>query len=151
MTRPLNAASLARLRRRFDLVPDQMKDAARKAIDETAEAMVAEMRRAIDTRHGNLAASVRAEDVSPEHAIRVRVSAGGRLTTKKVRKGVKDHDAQAGRGLYDYAMAIEYGTQNAPPEAFFRPTRDRQLKRLGFRLRNGIKKALAGMASQNPE
>jgi len=143
MTRPLNAASLARLRRRFDQVPDQMKDAARKAIDETAEAMVAEMRRAIDTRHGNLAASVQSQDVSPDHAIRVRITAGGPLTTKRVRNGA---DA-----TYDYAMAVEYGTDKASPEPFFRPTRDRHLKRLRFWLRGAIKKALAGMASQNPD
>ena len=140
MTRPLNAATLRRLRKRFDLVPDQMKDAARKAINETAEAMVTEMRRAIDSRHGNLAASVQSKDVSPEHAIRVRITAGGPMTTRKVREGSE--------ATYDYARAIEYGTQKAPPEPFFRPTRDRHVKRLRFRLRASIKKALASMGSQ---
>lgn len=144
--RPLDAAALSRLKRRFDLVPQVMQDAARRTLDAAAQDMVTEMRRAIDTREGDLAASVRATDISEPHAIRVRVSAGGQKTTRKVRQGVRDGDAGQGKGVYDYARAIEYGTAIAPPEPFFRPTRDRHAKRLRFRLRNAIRKALQGMA-----
>lgn len=145
MTRPLSPATLARLRRRFDLIPDVMKAEARRVIDDTAENMVKEMRRAIDDDTGALSASVRAEDVGVEHAVRVRVKAGGPLTTVAVRAGGKGNSPS-----YDYARAIEYGTPKAPPEPFFRPTRDRHVKRLRFRLRAAIKKALASMGSQNP-
>lgn len=165
MTRSLNPATLRRLRKRFDLVPEVMKAAAKRVIDDTADQMVAEMRRAIDHRSGKLAESIRAEDLGVAHAVRVRVKVGGPLTQRKVRAGVRDRHAAAGEGLYDYAMAIEYGhltpanstgkkhfssQRMVPPEPFFRPTRDRNVKRLRFRLRAAIKKALASMGSQNP-
>ena len=45
MTQPLNAAALARLRKRFEAIPERMKAAARREIEAEAEAMVAEMQK----------------------------------------------------------------------------------------------------------
>jgi len=131
-TRPLDAAGRARLRKRFDAIPDKMKRAARAEIDKTTDRMVAQMKLGAPDDEGALRDSIRAEDTSTETWIRVRVSAGGPMTTRP---------SKGSRPDYDYANAVEYGTADTPPQPFFRPVARREQRAHRNRLRRALKKA----------
>ncbi|WP_269514126.1 HK97-gp10 family putative phage morphogenesis protein [Brevundimonas subvibrioides] len=129
--RPLTPAARAQLKKDFEAIPERMRHAAKKLIDETAARIVDQMKLGSPDGEGALDASIRAEDISTESWLRVRVSAGGPLTTRQTASGRP----------YDYARAIEYGTSDTPPQPFFRPVRDRERKKFNARLRNTLKKA----------
>ena len=130
-TRPLNAASRAQLKKDFEAIPDRMRVAAKALIGETSARMVDQMKLSAPSDEGDLADSIRAEDISTESWLRVRVSVGGKKTMR---------ESKTGRP-YDYARAAEYGTIDTAPHPFFRPVRDREKKKFNARLRNTLKKA----------
>lgn len=156
---PLNASSRAALGKRIAAIPDHARDAAAKVVQTETDALADEMRRGLpDDDTGALRRSIRAI-IDPEaDGVLGRVSVGGQTTTKRVRKGVKDRHAEAGEGLYDYALAIEYGhltpanstgkkhfssQRHVPARPFFWPAYRRRKKIFIRRMRAAIKKALA--------
>lgn len=135
-TKPLNAAARAQLRKDFEAIPDRMRHAAKELIDETAARMVQQMKLSAASDEGDLVDSIRSTDISTDSWLRVRVSAGGPLTT-----------TTSGSGRpYDHALAVEYGTKNQPADPFFRPVKDRERKKFNSRLRNTLKKAAQDLA-----
>jgi hypothetical protein len=122
-----------------------MKAVARREIEAEAQAMVAEMRLGAPRDEGDLEQSIQAEDVSGDYeaSIRWRVTAGGPLTRRAVRRSKKGNAP-----LYDYAFAIEYGYIGADGEhveaqPFFWPVKRRRVKRFRRKLMRELRKAAA--------
>ena len=135
MTRPLDAASRAKLVKRFAAIPDRLKATARRVIEEEAGSMVEEMKRGAPRDDGDLQASIRHADDSTDFQIKRRVSAGGPLTTKPVRNSSKGNAP-----TYDYANAAEHGTIDTPATPFFFPVYRRRRKRFKAKLARELKK-----------
>lgn len=107
-----SAASVERLRKRLAKVPLEVRAAAATEALLQAQALGAAIQRAAPKDEGKLKESVRVEgDRTGE---RFLVKAGGPLTTRPVRKGAS--------ATYDYANAVEHGTQKMKREPFFYPT-----------------------------
>lgn len=150
--RPLDAAARARIQRRFEAIPERLKDVARGELEREATAMADEMKRGAPVDEGDLIASIVAEDTSEGTWLRWRVSAGGPRTTKRVRTAVRDSDAAKGKGLYDYANAIEHGHMTRPDatgkshkveaQPFFWPVYRRRIKRFKRALARALRRAL---------
>lgn len=133
MTAPLDAAARARLMKRMAAIPERLKATARREVEAEANAMADEMKRGAPRDEGGLEESIQAADESSDVGIRWRVTAGGPLTTRPVRKGAK--------ATYDYANAAEYGTSDTPAQPFFWPTARRRRRKFKSRLMRQLKKA----------
>lgn len=141
--RPLNAAARARIQRRFDAIPDKLKDVARRVISDEAEAMADEMKRGAPHDEGDLADSIEATNTSEGTWIRWKVKAGGTPGTQHAVRRSRKGNAP----FYDHAAAIEYGHMGpsgrpVPAHPFFWPTYRRRIKRFKSRLRGALKKAI---------
>lgn len=154
-TRPLDAAGRAALMRDFEAIPARMKAAARKEIHVAADRMVQQMKASVPVDSGDLKESIRKEDVSTPTWIRVRVEVGGEKTTRQIGTRTYDREVSLGSGdtagrkktrggkgvTYDYARAIEFGTEHQGPQPFFRPVSAREGKAGKSRLNRALKKA----------
>jgi HK97 gp10 family phage protein len=110
--------------------------AKREALPATlaaAKDMADTMRRVAPVSSGNLVQSIKVVvDVSDS---KVLIKAGGKLTTKEVRKG---------SGVpYDYAFAQEFGTKDMPASPFFWPVYRLKKKNARARMTRALKRAVA--------
>lgn len=112
MPSPKTAASLSRLRKRLEKVPLQVRAAAATEALLRAQQLGRAIQYAAPKDEGKLKESVRVE--GGRFGDRFYVKAGGPLTTRPVRDGVS--------ATYDYALAVEHGTQKMKAEPFFYPT-----------------------------
>lgn len=131
LTRASKAAFYKRLRAATPTVEKHLAAANSKSADE----IVSMAQRLVAVEEGDLRNSIRRESGNlPTTAV---VLAGGPTTTKPVREGA---DAS-----YDYALAVEFGTQRQPAQPFFWPSvranRSRYRGRAGRALRQAIKEA----------
>jgi HK97 gp10 family phage protein len=127
---------LSGLTRKLNKLKTAPRASIAAALDASADDMVRTMRRIAPKDKGALQASIRKEKY--DDGLTVVVRAGGPLTTKAVRKGVKAKDVAAGvakvepggaaeKGVYDYALAVEFGFRtedggHVPAQSFFFPT-----------------------------
>lgn len=106
-----------RIKRQLNSVVDQCKAPVGQTMVIQASLVAAEQRRVapIDPESENPGAlrdSIRVEEVVPKKAsvaIAVRIKAGGAKTTKRGKSGKP----------YDFARAVEFGTEEAPAYPFF--------------------------------
>ncbi len=110
--------------RRLASLPEAAKAEMRTALDESAARLVTLSRSLADVGDGDLRASIETE--AGDHALAVRIKAGGAETTRPVREG-------ATAPAVDYARILEFGTPHHPASPFFFPA-VRALKR-AFRAR----------------
>lgn len=103
------SADLRRILKKLERLGKEPRAKIRKAIDTSAEELVAAQKSVVPVDDGDLRDSIRIEDGN--HDLRVVVTAGGEATTRPVRNGV---DAS-----YDYAFAQEFGTSDQTPNPFF--------------------------------
>jgi HK97 gp10 family phage protein len=95
----MSVEGLAKLNRKLQRLPVEVRGALVKANSESADAMVALAKRLVPRKTGALERSIR--KTTPLEGV-VTIRAGGPLTTTEVRKG---------SGVaYDYASAVEFGT-----------------------------------------
>lgn len=115
--------SVEQFKQLMERIPKEVAVSLESAVTEGAEGMAQTMRssvaQGIDGRH-ELLESIR---VTPgSHPLRKVVRAGGPLTTKKAGGGFLRR-LISGRGKeYDYANAVEFGTQEMPAQPFFWPS-----------------------------
>lgn len=126
-----SAASLARLRKRLEKVPLQIRAAAATEALLQAQALGQAIQRMAPTDEGKLRESVRIE--RGQFGDRFYVKAGGPTTTRPVREGVS--------ATYDYANAVEFGTQKKKAEPFFYPTYRANRAQMKRSIQNVIRKA----------
>lgn len=107
-----SAASIERLKKRLAKVPQQVRAAAAAEALLQARALGQAIQRVAPKDEGMLRESVRIE--GGRFGDRFYVKAGGPKTTRPVREGVS--------ATYDYALAVELGTQKMKAEPFFYPT-----------------------------
>jgi len=69
------------------------------------------------------------------HPLQVKVTAGGELTTRSVRRGASV--------TYDYALANEYGTRKMTAQPFFWPTYRLLKRRIRAQVQRGMKKGIS--------
>lgn len=106
-----------------------------------------------------LAASVRV--TRGRNTLQLNVRAGGALTTKtigdrtyqrEIKIGVGEETQGVAKGnqsvTYDYALAIEYGTQHAAAEPFFYSTYRATAPRIEERLAEAVANAIAGVSDK---
>lgn len=109
------ARAIARMQRLHPAITRRVK----AQLADEAASLVEYQQRIVPVRTGTLRETIKHEDVSDESRIAQKISAGGAATTVKVRGGVSDEDFAAGKGEYDYARAIEFGTSDQPAVPFF--------------------------------
>lgn len=93
-------------------IPKAVADELVSAVESGAETMAGAMRSAVATGidgRNELQESIRVTD--GKHPLRKVIRAGGPLTTK-----------DTPRGPYDYAHAVEFGTQEVTAQPFFYPS-----------------------------
>lgn len=147
MARASSIDGLAKLQRKLARLKTAPRAPLVAALNAGADDLVRSMRRVAPVDKGALKASIRKEAGSSD--LEVKVKAGGPLTTKAVRAGVKAHDVAQGlarvaaggaaeKGVYDYANGVEFGHrteggEHVPADPFFFPTV--RIKRKGVRRR----------------
>lgn len=116
-----NNESLRRLKEKFARIPKDTGQAVTRTLVEEAQGLAEAMRRVVPVGSGNLRESIRV--VAGKNPLEVKITAGGPLTSAKVRHGAT--------AVYDYAIATEFGTQKERAEPFFFSTyrkRKRQIR-----------------------
>jgi HK97 gp10 family phage protein len=135
------AGSIERLRQQLLRVPKEAQAEIRKALTIAAEQITTTQRSFAPVEDGTLRDSIRHSPM-PESSGRfgVQIEAGGPTTTRIVRDGQS--------ATYDYALAKEFGTKNAPAESFFFPGYRANKKRAKARVNRAIKKAAKAAVSR---
>lgn len=100
------------LKRKLTRAASAPRETLEAEVDWEAKDLVKRMKRIVQRRTGNLAASIR-EEPGPTAGSR-DVKAGGPLTTKPVRLSKKGNAPH-----YDYALADEYGREGQDADPFF--------------------------------
>lgn len=125
--------------RRFKAILAALPDAARRELgaelDRQADDLVALMKRRVSVRSGALRDSIRAERTKGR-TLSVSIRAGGKATTRPVRKG------QA--ATYDYALATELGNEHVAAQPFFYSSYRIRKKAVRDDLGAAVKKAVDG-------
>jgi hypothetical protein len=119
-------------------VPKAAKAAIQPAIDQGANEMMMRMRylAPVATEDGgDLQRSIRVEPGPRE--LSATVTAGGPLTTKPVRKSEKGNAPE-----YDYALGVEYGTEEMTAQPFYWVSVNTLSKRIRRRIDRAISKAV---------
>jgi hypothetical protein len=102
---------------------------AEEVLMRMADELIDNMKQVVPKDSGTLSASLRKVDVTERHPGFTRPSvlvfAGGKTTTRRGADGQ----------IYDYALGVEFGTVNEPPQPFFYST---------FRYYQNIGRALFG-------
>jgi HK97 gp10 family phage protein len=117
----------------------EVAQAAVEALNDEADRLVTLMKSvAPEGETGKLKESIRKEPGA--NVLQVKIKAGGKLTTKEVRKG---------SGVaYDYARADEFGTEHAPAKPFFFPTFRLRKKAIRTSVRKQITKAIKARSAE---
>ncbi len=127
--------SAEHIKRVLAAVPKAAKAAIQPAIDQGANELVGRMRYLAPKDEGDLQRSIRVEPGPRE--LSVTVTAGGPLTTKPVRKSEKGNAPE-----YDYALGVEYGTEEMPARPFYWVSVNTLSKRIRRRIDRAIGKAV---------
>nr|WP_314437611.1 HK97-gp10 family putative phage morphogenesis protein [uncultured Brevundimonas sp.] len=126
-----------RLSKKMAAVPKEVRKALRAQNKANANELVDTMRGFAPVRDGALVTSIKGKDVSNSQRISQRVKAGGQQTTKAVRKSAKGTAPD-----YDYALAVEYGTEDMAAQPFFWPAWRLKRRRFKSRMSRAAKKAI---------
>jgi HK97 gp10 family phage protein len=98
----------ARFKRDMQNLTNTLAKNIHDAYSMQADEVIENMQARVPVESGHLRNSIRKRDVSTESKPSFLILAGGKETTHMV-----------GGHAYDYALAIEFGTQRNPPEPFF--------------------------------
>jgi HK97 gp10 family phage protein len=141
MARKLDAQAIANITKRMLAVPQEVKRAAEVELERSANMMADGMRRDVRAyayEEGDLLDSIKVVRVDDETGqIVYRVQAGGEGTTRR-----------DGRRPYDYALAVEYGTQSKPARPFFWPNYRQNRRRVRAALTKAMRKAAKDLAQK---
>lgn len=127
--------SAEHIKRVLAAVPKAAKAAIQPAIDQGANELVGRMRYLAPKDEGDLQRSIRVEQGPRE--LSATVKAGGPLTTKPVRKAEKGNAPE-----YDYALGVEYGTEEMAARPFYWVSVNTLSKRIRRRIDRAISKAV---------
>ncbi|PWJ84869.1 HK97 gp10 family phage protein [Pseudaminobacter salicylatoxidans] len=122
------------LQRRLGKIPAAIKRVAEATLDQGAEEIVQIQKRLAPHEDGTLQDSIRWKR---DGELRRLITAGGPTTTKKVRNSEKGNAPE-----YDYALAVEFGTQKMAPQPFFWPGYRVAKKRAVNRVKRATAKAI---------
>lgn len=136
-----SARSIARLRKRLERVPIDVRAAAATESLLQAQRLGRAMKSSAPVDLGLVRNSIRVE--GGKFGDRFYVKAGGPTTTKGVRKG---HD-----GSFDYATASEWGTEKETARPWFYPTYRAYRKSMKDGINSTIRKAAAKFNGQGDE
>lgn len=126
-------------RRRLQRIPARVRAEVVAVMQDAAEEVAGIMRKVgPNDRTFALERSIRVEPYAS--AMKVRILAGGRLTTKSVRKGAS--------ATYDYALAQEFGTQEMAANPFFYPTWRLRRRSVRTKINRAIRKAVRAEAAR---
>lgn len=103
-------------------------------LEAAAEDLAAAMRDKAELHRKSGATVASVQVVKTKNPNRIRVQAGGDLTTKEIRKG-------SGKS-YDYAMAEEFGTKDETAIPFFYPTYRAKKAEIVARVTDGAAKTI---------
>jgi HK97 gp10 family phage protein len=104
---------LSDLQRRLARIPAAIKRATEAALDQGADEIVQTQKKLAPHEDGTLQVSIQWKR---DGELRRLITAGGPTTTKKVRNSERGNAPE-----YDYALAVEFGTQKMGPQPFFWP------------------------------
>lgn len=125
----------ARLQARMDAIPQAVRDAVKPVVVASAEELAARMRSIAPEDEGDLKDSI--EVTGPGETTPPYSQPGGS-------KFVGDLSAvvTVGNDAVRYAHLLEYGTANAPSQAFFWPSVRLNKKKIERRIKRAISKAV---------
>ncbi|SEQ33108.1 phage protein, HK97 gp10 family [Faunimonas pinastri] len=124
-----------RLAKVLQALPARVKEATKAALAQNADELVLLQKRLVVVDKGVLRDSITATELSEEKGyLGYQVQAGGPTTTRPVREGA---------GVtYDYALAVEFGTEKMAAEPFFYPSYRANKKRFKSRVTRAMRKAI---------
>jgi hypothetical protein len=135
--------TVARFKTDMKLLVNQMKGDLASRYDRQAEELMSNMRGAVPIESGTLKASIRkynwrqgGSGPGRMYSVGVLIRAGGPMTTVK--------HMSSGQ-VYDYALGVEFGTKNRPPEPFFYSSA-RRYQQIG---RAGVDETVASTIAAN--
>lgn len=152
-------ANLERLKARIAAMPAAIKPAIRSALEQNADELVALQKNLVPTRTGKLAGSIRKR--SGDRDLSVQVVAGGSVTMKALARTAR-YDGEGHEDLgsgflipagddaavsYDYANAVEFGTEKMAAKPFFFPAYRALKKRMKARTSRAALKAIKDLAA----
>jgi HK97 gp10 family phage protein len=124
----------AALQALVDSIAREVVDSVNDVLANEANKMVRDMRAAVPKKSGTLMSSIRAERITGNKSIGVRIVAGGPTTTKPIRHG---------SGVaFDYSRAIEFGTHRAGAHPFFFTTYRADKDAAKNNIKAGMKRAV---------
>lgn len=128
-----------RLRRRFEkTIPDGVREAARRVLEQNATELVAEMKRLVPVDDGDLRDSINwTWGDAPAGTLTIGTVGGRAYGTLRI-------TVYAGGGDAFYGWFQEFGTVNMAPNPFFFPSYRKLKRRLKGRVTREIKKAIRG-------
>lgn len=128
---------LAEFQRRWDAIPRAVRQAARDTLEQNAEEIVKDMRRAAPVgESGDLLLSINwTWGDAPKGSMVVGTVGGNQYATLRI-------TIYAGGGEAFYARFQEFGTKNMPANPFFFPVWRVRKRRVKSRLTRNINKAI---------
>ena len=130
---------LSQLQQRWGRIPQRVRNAARAAMEQSAEEMVKEMRARVNRISGDLADSIGwTWGDEPAGSLVITSYAGGD-------RGSMVITIYAGSKEAYYAAFVEFGTVKNPARTFFYPTYRALRRRAKARLTRKINQALKGL------
>lgn len=125
--------------RRWGAIPDKVRQAARETLEQNAEEIVADMRRAAPVDDGDLRDSINwTWGDAPEGTLTVGTVGGSEYAALRI-------TIYAGGGDAFYARFQEFGTVNMPANPFFYPVWRTRKRRVKSRLTRNINKAIKSL------
>lgn len=131
------AEQVARLKSRIEAIPPDARALIQKALNKGADEFISMAQRTAPQDEGDLKNSICKEPGNTD--LSVRVLAGGPLTTRPVRQGKS--------ATYDYANAIEFGTNVRHAHPFFYSSYRLLRRRIKARIQRAVRAAVKRTAA----
>lgn len=133
---------LSDLKRRFRALPDKVKAAARKALEQNANEIVTQMKRIVPVDSGALRDSIGwTWGDAPKGSMAVGTVSEGKGHPMQITIYAGTRDKSLGTRDAFYARFQEFGTKEMPANPFFWPTVRAKRQRVTSRLSREVRKA----------
>jgi HK97 gp10 family phage protein len=124
--------SVVQFQQLLSRIPDAVHKELDAAVRDQAERLAATQRSVVKVKTGKLKQSIRVE--KGRRPLQYLVKAGGKLTTREVRKG-------SGKP-YDYSLGTEFGNEQVNAQPFFFPTYRLMKKKIKSAIARKVKPAI---------
>jgi len=145
MARRASLMGLAKLQRRLDKIPKEIKEQVKREMERQADQIVAQMKAAVPVESGNLRNTIGwtwGRLGKGQHALAQAKNALGSEMTLTVYAGNASTRVDHGSGERQLARLIEFGTRTMKAQPFFYPVYRAKKKKARAAIRKSVGKAV---------